>query len=127
MAAHAGHKVGHGIACHCACISLVVMRVSRKDSVGPETGLGCRSVEVLHHPRTATVIHPSRVGRVMHGDDYGTGIVLSLTTCKCCSEEGKLPVVNRRACAALAGDDTGIFEHVAVDAKDANDGASNVK
>src|SRR5882724_3334885 len=60
---------------------------------------------------------------MMGSNDDGAGKVLRLDPFESGCQKGELTVVERFVCSAFAGDDTGVFEDVAVEAKDANEGS----
>ena len=65
--------------------------------------------------------------RMMRGDDDRPGKIFGLDALQCGGEEVDLARVERLVGSTLVGDDAGIFEHVAVEAKDTDEGASKVK
>ena len=58
----------------------------------------------------------------MHGDDHGSGELVALDALESGSEKSNLALVERGIGSVLIGDDAGIFEHVAVEAEDADEG-----
>ena len=100
-----------------AGITLVIVGVARKNSVWPAFGILAAFINFCQHNRAAAMLRAIGVRWVMNGEEDAFSRVLQPTELG--GEETELLICERQ-CITLAGDDTRIFEYIAVYANNAD-------
>src|SRR3984957_8988550 len=107
---------------HGAGEALVVVGMAGEDCVWPDSRRRAGAVDVREHQRAAAVFRAPVERWMMDRDDDRSGEFIALHAVERGCQERNLAVIQHGVLTVLAGDDTGVFEHVAVEAEDADEG-----
>src|ERR1700722_19939782 len=95
--------------------------MAREDRVRPHSRCGTCAVDVGKHQGAAAVLRASSKWWMMDCDDDRSCELIALHAVECGCQERNLAAIEHCVLTGLAGDDTGVLEHIAVETEDANE------